>query len=274
MKWIFRHKKKLIFLGVAISLIVVMSVSFVNNEDNFSGDNKVGNVIIKVQEGIINGTTAIKDNIVGIFRYKKVLRNNEMLLAEILEMKKEMNEIQLQKNDFEELKGLKIALNYIAEKNIKTYATGDVIAKDSTNWFNIFTINIGAKQGVEKDATVLDSNGLVGRVLEVGDTWSKVISITDDRNSVSFQVSRNHTILGVASGFGENKLTGYTLDPKADIIIGDELTTSKLGLYVEEIPIGIVSEIKEDENTLLKTITIEPYSYFLHLDKVLVVNSK
>ncbi len=272
MRWILKHKKRIIFLGIVILLVSIMTVSYVSKDD-IKGDNTLGNIIITVQNGIISGIDTVKENVLGIFRYKRVLANNEALMDEIILLNKENNSLKLTKDDYEELLRLSELLNYDYAKDVKDYVAGDVIAQDSINWFHIFTVNVGESDGIIKNATVLNSKGLIGRVIEVGDHWSKVIAITDDQNSVSFQVSRNKTILGVAAGNGEDELLGYTLDPEADIIIGDELSSSNLGLYIEGVPIGVVESIIEDENTLLKTIKIKPYSYFLHLDKVLIVNA-
>ena len=55
------------------------------------------------------------------------------------------------------------------------------------------------------------------------------------------------------------------IDPDAAIIEGDILITSGIGMYPEGVPIGKVENIVWNNNTLLKTITIEPSAYFKNL---------
>lgn len=46
-----------------------------------------------------------------------------------------------------------------------------VIAKESGNWFQLFTIDKGSNDGIQKDANVISGGGLVGIVAEVGPNW-------------------------------------------------------------------------------------------------------
>jgi rod shape-determining protein MreC len=44
---------------------------------------------------------------------------------------------------------------------------------------------------------VINGDGLIGRVLDVGSNWAKVISVIDESNSVSFKVFRDLKLLGI-----------------------------------------------------------------------------
>lgn len=50
-----------------------------------------------------------------------------------------------------------------------------IIAKDSGNWFNVFTINKGSKDGIQEDMNVIADGGLVGIVTSVGSNWANVV---------------------------------------------------------------------------------------------------
>ncbi|MFQ9393628.1 MAG: rod shape-determining protein MreC [Lachnospiraceae bacterium] len=43
-----------------------------------------------------------------------------------------------------------------------------VIARDSDNWFNVFTIDKGSDDGIEVNNNVISNGGLVGIVTDVG----------------------------------------------------------------------------------------------------------
>ena len=85
--------------------------------------------------------------------------------------------------------------------------------------------------GLQKDAVVLNGDGLIGKIYEVGPGWSKVISVIDENNHVSFRANRDLNLLGILSGDGKGGLTGYMLDPEASIIEGDVLITSGIDVY-------------------------------------------
>jgi cell shape-determining protein MreC len=47
-----------------------------------------------------------------------------------------------------------------------------------------------------------------------------------------------------------------------------------MGMYPEGIPIGKVKKVVWNNDTLLKTVTIEPSAYFKNLQKVTVLVNK
>ena len=112
----------------------------------------------------------------------------------------------------------------------------------------------------------------MGRVYDVGGNWSKVVSIIDSNSSVSFQVLRNKSYQGIISGSITNELKGYLFDPNAEVVMGDKLITSGLGMYPKGIMIGEVIEVSKSSDQLLKTVTVEPAVNFQRLNKVLVIS--
>ena len=61
---------------------------------------------------------------------------------------------------------------------------------------------------------------VLGKVTEVGLNWSKVSSIIDESESVSFKVSNSNEI-GVISGDSKYGLSGYLLNYNADVNYSD-----------------------------------------------------
>jgi rod shape-determining protein MreC len=123
---------------------------------------------------------------------------------------------------------------------------------------------------VHKDCVVVDGNGLIGKVTETGDGWSKVVSVLSDGNNISFRVLRDQTITGVVSGDGETHLDGYVIEEKMRIIKGDQLVTTGVGLYPAGILIGTVDTVEYDDDRQMKVITVSPTANFEGLQKVAV----
>ena len=119
------------------------------------------------------------------------------------------------------------------------------------------------------------SNGLVGKIIESGETYSKALSILDSRSSVPAMSLRTED-LGVVKGEYSLMNNGLCrmeyIDSEAEIMEGDEIVTSHLSdVYPPGITIGRVKEIKTDANGLTKYAIIEPYVDFKHLDTLLVI---
>jgi rod shape-determining protein MreC len=178
----------------------------------------------------------------------------------------------MSQKELAELTELKRALKYVDSDAQIGYVSCNVISKDVGNWFNMFTIDAGINQGINKNSTVINGNGLVGLVYEVGDNWSKVISIVDQKSSVGFEMLRvADDYDGVLSGTTNYELIGELFDPKASVKVGDYIVTSGLGMYPKGILIGKIYEVVVDKDLILNKIKVTPVVDFRKIDKVMVI---
>lgn len=269
----------MIVTSVAIILIVTIGLT---NKDRISLsqiENLAGNVLAPVQKvfyGVSQKTLAFVEGFKDVGNLKE---KNKQLELKVIELEDE-------NRHYEDLIGKSKYLKEEAEllKNTKyDLKPAYVIGKESGNWFNRFSIDKGSKDGINKGDTVVQAitrenntigEGIVGRVIEVGDNWAKVISIIDESNKISFKSIRTQDG-GMISGNVDGLLSGYLFDTKADIKKEDKLFTSGLGgIFVKDIYIGKVTEvIKKDEN-LMKNIEIEPSIDFKKLYKVFIISNE
>ncbi len=266
-----KSKSLMIVAIVAIILIIIAGVTSKQRENITVVEKWVGNIITPVQNVFNSGVNKVEENISSIANLKNLKTENEELKEEVESLKKEVLDLNITRTELEELKNLKYALNYIEDTDKQNTISASLIGKEPGNWFNIFTINAGENAGIRKDNIVLNSDGLIGRIYEVGDNWAKVISIIDSNSSVSFEIMRDSSLQGIVTGSINNEITGYLFDPLADIIVGDKIITSGLGIYPEGIVVGEVIEVDKSEDNLLKTIKVEPSVDFKRITKVLVI---
>lgn len=273
-----RKKKKsysaMIVAAVAIILIIIMGITANQREKITLVEKWIGNLITPVQKVVNTAVSGVGENISSIANFSKVKNENQELKQKIEKLEEEILNTRMSRSELEDLKGLKYSLNYVEDNEDYSIVTATISGKSPGNWFNIFTIDVGENQGVLKDSIVLDSNGLVGRVYEVGSNWAKIISIIDNNSSVSFQVMRDVTLQGLVTGSISGEISGYLFDPLADVIVGDKIVTSGLGIYPQGIIIGEIIDIDKTGDQLLKTVKIEPAVNFKRLTKVLVMEAK
>ncbi|MFZ5965932.1 MAG: rod shape-determining protein MreC [Bacillota bacterium] len=256
---------------VTIILIILMGMSLGGRAKLSSPENIIGGVLTPIQRFLTGAGQAIDNTISPIFRFKTIEAENEKLKKEMEEMQKQLIQLTLTQDELEEIRELANALNYAKDNNFNNYVTANVSSKDPGNWFNDFTINAGQKHGIKKNSTVMNGQGLIGRVYEVGENWSKVVTIIDNRSSVSFEVLRNNEYVGVIRGSVNFELNGYLIDPEAEVLTGDKLITSGLSIYPKGILIGDVKEVVKKSDELLKNIIVEPAVNFKKIDKVFVL---
>ena len=58
------------------------------------------------------------------------------------------------------------------------------------------------------------------------------------------------------------------------ILPGDVITTSGLGLYTEGIPIGEVDKVIDDKNKSMKYVVVKPYVNFKNIDDVIIIEPR
>jgi rod shape-determining protein MreC len=274
MNWLKEHKVLTVILSVFFILIIVVVISYSNIGNSTVLGRSVNKVIALIQGPVSSAGNGVKTGVYGIFQFRSILAENEKLKDQIADLNREIIQIKLTEAELAELQNLSNILGYENVTPYYNYVTADVVAMDGSNWFNLFTINAGTEDGLYKDAVVINGDGLIGRVLEVGSDWAKVISVIDESNSVSFKVFRDMQLLGILSGDGKGSLKGYMIDTEAAVIEGDVLITSGIGMYPEGIPIGKVKKVEWNNDTLLKTVTIDPSAYFKNLQKVTVLVKK
>ncbi|WP_405613778.1 rod shape-determining protein MreC [Streptomyces sp. NBC_00076] len=150
----------------------------------------------------------------------------------------------------------------------------EVIAIGAAQGFSwTITIDVGANDGIKRDMTVLNGDGLVGRVTTVGPDTATVLLASDPDFTVGTRMEASDE-LGFASGQGDRPLRVELLNSKAEIKKGDRLVTFGSEAdkpFVPGVPVGVVSRIDPSGGGLTRILYVTPYVSFTKLDVVGVV---
>ena len=135
------------------------------------------------------------------------------------------------------------------------------------------TIDAGEIDGLKPEMTVLNGDGLVGRVKSVTRTTALVVLLKDATSSVGARLEGSME-LGILAGDGTNTLALRVLDPQVALESGDRVVTfgSSGGVpYVPGVPIGSVAKVESTPGQLVRLATVKPFVNFNSLDLVGVV---
>ncbi|GAA3760044.1 rod shape-determining protein MreC [Streptomyces tremellae] len=135
------------------------------------------------------------------------------------------------------------------------------------------TLDIGSRDGIKRDMTVLNGDGLVGRVTTVGPTTSTVLLANDPDFTVGTRLERTGE-LGFATGQGDRPISVQLLNAKAKVKPGDRMVTfgsSKDKPFVPGVPVGTVERVDPSGGGLTRTVYVKPFVGFTKLDVVGVV---
>ncbi|GIH29495.1 hypothetical protein Aph01nite_78050 [Acrocarpospora phusangensis] len=133
------------------------------------------------------------------------------------------------------------------------------------------TIDIGTGDGVTRDLTVLNADGLIGRVTWAGPSTATVSLLTDRASSIGARVPSGE--VGTITGH-DGRLLLRLLNPQAALAPGDKVTT--LGSdnhrpYVPGVPIGEVVQVNPSPGESTQTAVVRPYAALTAVDLVTVV---
>ena len=285
-----KNKKKVNFKViatgvVAITLIGIVGISIGSNKgSNPIGANMGMNSISTISSTINSGFNFVKGGFENIINFHKNAKKAEALEEENNKLQQEVIDLQNKLDDTQSLESLKSALNFVDEKYVAKTLSAKVVSKNDGNWYTTFVISAGSKDGVKKDSLVMNGKGLVGVVYEVSNNYCKVVSLLDTKSSVSFKLAKNSEFKGIIT-YGENiddeadyrnsgLLQGYMFDLNYNVLPGDVVTTSGLGLFPEGIVIGKVEKVVEDQNNSLKYVIVKPNVDFKNIDDVVVVEPR
>ncbi|MEG2246248.1 MAG: rod shape-determining protein MreC [Peptostreptococcaceae bacterium] len=270
-------------IGVAITLIGIVGISIGRySKDENSKSGIVLNVVSSIEGSLNDGFSFLKKSTSNIFKYRENAKKVEQLEKENDKLKKEVINLKEEVQSSKSLESLKKSLNFIPENYKKNMISAKVVSKNDGNWYQSFVIGAGKADGVKKDSIVVNGKGLVGIVYEVSDHYSKAISLLDTKSSVSFQLLKNKEFKGVISQTAnenenykaEGLLEGYMFETSYDVLPGDVLVTSGLGLYPESIRIGEIEKVVDDKNRGLKNVIVKPYANFKDIDDVVVIEPR
>ena len=149
-----------------------------------------------------------------------------------------------------------------------------IISKDISNYSKTFIINAGKNDGIEKNMTVISEQGLVGYVISVNDSTSKIQTIIDTSNSVTAKLTNAEDSIICKGSLNDKKLKATYIPTNADISEGDSIETSGMGgIYPKGIVIGKVKEVINTQNILDRYAWIEPAVDFDRVETVLIITN-
>jgi rod shape-determining protein MreC len=151
------------------------------------------------------------------------------------------------------------------------HVVGRVISRDPSNLQRYITLDVGTEAGIERNMPVVTDRGLVGRISEVGNGWSRVLLIIDSSSSVS-ALTQSTRASGSVQGKPDGSLVMHTIPQGDTVSVGDTVFTSGLGgNFPRQILIGQITEVERMDYELYQTATVQPTVDFDHLEVVLVI---
>jgi rod shape-determining protein MreC len=193
---------------------------------------------------------------------------NETLRTELLIHQRKLQQMAALAAENVRLRQLMNATDMLQDKVL----VAELIGVSPNPLTHTVMINRGRLQGVYEGQPLLDAFGLMGQVVEVNDSTSQVLLISDPTHALPVQVNRNG-VRSVAEGTGDlNRLRLRHVSNTTDIRVGDLLVSSGLGgRFPVGYPVAEVDTIVRDPGQSFATVILRPMARLDRSRHVLLV---
>lgn len=196
-------------------------------------------------------------------RVSELEAENAQLQQEIIALREQVTEAET----------LSALVQYARGQPDNRYLAAQVISRDVSPFLRSVWIQAGSDDGLTRGMPVVTNRGLVGRVIEVFATVSRVELITDPQAAVNVLLQSSR-----ADGVLEAQLNGEIwitlIDQDAEILEDELVLTSGLGgSYPANIPIGRVTNIRQRDFEIFQQAIVQPSVDFDELELVLVITN-
>lgn len=263
---------KYILIIIVLACAALMLISFKFQDKMEPVRAIAGNLVTPMQNGINKVGVKIAEQLEYVTTVKKLVKENNDLKAQLEDVSAENRLLQQDKYELENLRKL-----YDLDEQYAGYpkVSARVISSDNDNWYNTFIIDKGSNDGLAVNMNVMAGDGLVGIIIEVNKSYSRVRSIIDDSSNVAgtFLKTSDHCMVSgnlelINSGLIE--ITG--INGSADIKDGYAVVTSQISnKFLPGILIGYAKDLKKDSSNITQTGYLTPAVDFSKLDMVLVI---
>ena len=270
----FQSKIFKLFAAIAVILFaLLLRASMVQG-----GSSVLSNLVGLVTTPLQKVTASVSNSIDNFFdRYlsaDEIYEENQQLKEQIrilTEQQVELEQYRWENESLKEFMGLK------EEHPDHQYVMASVVSRDPNSRFSSFVIDKGSLDDVEYLDPVITEDGLVGRITEVGLTFSKVTTILDPALDVGCYNARTRD-MGTITGHieaAEEGLCSMELVSRSSTAAKDDIivTAGSTGLFPKDLVIGRIVSITTESDGKSMTAMVDPAAEIETVANVLVVTS-
>ncbi len=211
---------------------------------------------------------------VGTWLAETVTSRSE-LLGENYRLRRENLRIHSRLEKYAELEAENRRLRSLLDSSIKVgdrVLIAELLSVDMDPFARRIVLNKGTRHGVYSGQSLIDSNGVMGQVVQAGPFSSNALLITDPSHALPVQVHRSG-YRAVAVGTGpQNLLELLHIPNNADLRVGDLLVTSGLGRrFPSGYPVGHIISVERDRGRPFASVKVEPTARLERNREVLLV---
>jgi rod shape-determining protein MreC len=203
-----------------------------------------------------------------IYRHDELVDENLRLKSEQLLLRSALQRLAAIESENNYLKALMQSARTVKQKT----QIGELLAVNAEPYVRQVVIDKGSQDHVYIGQPVLDATGVMGQIIAVSPTTSRLLLINDQKSGVAVQNTRNG-MRALANGDSYSGKLRLVYVPKtADIRVGDLFITSGLGdQYPAGYRVGMVSSAIKDPAKPFLEVYLQPSAHLDSSRQVLLV---
>lgn len=188
-------------------------------------------------------SASLYNSVHSVLQYFELKRVNTSLADENAYLR---TQLELQ-NENIEIDTDSIHLGYVESDSTYKFTPAKIISNSVNKQQNYITLNRGSKHGIKPDQGILSSQGIVGVITSVSDSYSSGLSLLNPRWSVSAKL-KNSGYYGSLAWDGEDYQIADLLEIPfhVELAVGDSIVTSGYSsIFPEGLMIGVIDEFAQ-----------------------------
>jgi len=135
-------------------------------------------------------------------------------------------------------------------------------------------VSKGKKSGIKPDDAVISALGIIGKVVQVSDTYAIVLPYSNPQFQLPV-MTLSSSVQGILQAGISGKVLMNLIRLGSEIAVGDTIVASNLSrLFPKGYPIGRISRIKESQDNLFISAELSPFTLVENLEYVFIIKKR
>ena len=206
----------------------------------------------------VTAASILEEPVSNVRVYRNALKTNAYLQQQNILLQDELSKLRSIEKENQELKSL---LRLEESYNYPLQITR-VVTKQLNTLNNSLSVNVGSNEGIQRGMPLINSDGLIGKVILAASNYSQVMPLSHPLFRVSAQIQDSKANGIITWDISSPSYLIMDFVPKTvPIDTGMFIQTSGLGNeFPAGIPIGQVVDFRSQEGTNTQQLKIEPFS--------------
>ncbi len=236
------------YFHVFIVLLFALILAFTRSQDGLNSLRAV----------TITAASILEEPVSNVRVYRNALKTNAYLQQQNILLQDELSKLRSIEKENQELKSLlRLGKSYNYPLQITR-----VVTKQLNTLNNSLSVNVGSNEGIQRGMPLINSDGLIGKVILSASNYSQIMPLSHPLFRVSAQIQDSKANGIITWDISSPSYLIMDFVPKTvPIDTGMVIQTSGLGNeFPAGIPIGQVVDFRSQEGTNTQQIKIEPFS--------------